>query len=155
MENLSKLLPAIALQHPDSPEIREAVVFAAWKQVAGQALRRHAIPFSLEGTSLKLAVADAVWKTHLEGLASELVAKLNRKLGEKTVTFLEFLIDEERVSGSVDDENKEIETQLPEPPAELIAKAGAIADPELRKLFLKTAASYIAAQERRSNTNSE
>ena len=79
----------------DKEEVREAVVFAAWRKIAGESLSEHTVPFRLFNKHLIVAVADKMWKRHLETLSGQMIFKLNSVLGQAVVTFIEFRVDEE------------------------------------------------------------
>ncbi len=47
MEDLFRTLPKLLKEMSDSEEVREAVVFAAWRKIAGESLQTHAIALRL------------------------------------------------------------------------------------------------------------
>ena len=95
------------------------------------------------------AAGDPIVVKSIKALV-ELIAKLNRELEQKTVTFLEFVIDDRLFAKDTNEVTSDQTGDQMDPPAELVAKAAAISDPKLRKLFLESAGAYIAAQRRRS-----
>ncbi|HET6891050.1 MAG TPA: DUF721 domain-containing protein [Pyrinomonadaceae bacterium] len=100
MESLLKTLPAILQVAGDSPEVVEAACIAAWKHAAGEGLRDHAIPLSLNDHTLVIGVADSTWQQQLQSLSSQLLARLNSILGKPLVSQLEFRVTPELMPGS-------------------------------------------------------
>ncbi len=47
MEALFRALPKLLREFEDTEEVREAVVFAAWRRIAGESLSEHTVPFRL------------------------------------------------------------------------------------------------------------
>ena len=95
MESILAAFPKILEQLDVNPDAREAFVFAAWPRAVGEGLSEHTMPVALEGTRLKVAVANLMWQRHLETMAPEILAKVNASLGKSSpVTFIEFFIDE-------------------------------------------------------------
>jgi aspartyl-tRNA(Asn)/glutamyl-tRNA(Gln) amidotransferase subunit C len=93
MESLFNTLPALLKRLPDVPEVRRAVVFAAWRRTAGEELRERAKPLSIESRRLRVAVPDKNWQRQLESLAPQLLFKLNTLLEDSVVDYIEFVID--------------------------------------------------------------
>ncbi|MDM7923750.1 MAG: DUF721 domain-containing protein [Pyrinomonadaceae bacterium] len=142
MNELFAALPALLKQMPDNPEVREAVIFAAWKRAAGRQLSGHTRAKLLTGETLTVAVGDRTWKRQLESLSGELVYKINASLRGSYVTYIEFVIDptaiKERASGAAlaaapDARDATVETA-----------ASAIGDESLREKFLNAAAATEA-----------
>ena len=77
-------------------------------------------------------------------VAPGFIARLNRITGDRTVTFIDFVIDAAAVDGEAKD--KMATTPDFDLSASLIASANAIADENLRERFLATAADYLARQ---------
>lgn len=154
MNELFRTLPKLLKEMSDSEELREAVVFAAWKKIAGKNLSEHAVPFRLYKKHLIVAVRDNMWKRHLEQLSGQMIFKLNSVLGQAVVTFIEFRIDEETVRQTrpaagdkkiSDDEFREIALENVTP--QLRHSAAAIKDDHLRYQFLLAAGGCLARKE--------
>ena len=94
MEDLFRSLPVLLKEFDENETLREAVVFAAWRRVAGQSLVEHAAPFRLYQKHLIIVVASEMWKRHLESLSGQMIFKLNSLLKQAAVTFIEFRVDE-------------------------------------------------------------
>jgi hypothetical protein len=155
MEDLFRSLPKLLKEMNDSDEVREAVVFAAWRKIAGASLLTHAVAFRLYGKHLLVAVASETWKKHLEFLSGQMIFKINSVLGQAVVTFIEFRVDEETVlqerrklrKSFLSDEELE-EIALDEVTPKLRASADAIEDDNLRYQFLLAAGSALARKKR-------
>lgn len=149
MDELFRALPALLKEFDDNPAVREAVVFAAWRKIAGEMLRDHAVPFHLVQKRLIIAVSSETWRKHLEHLSGQMIFKLNSKLGSAAVTFIEFRVDEEIVkkerfqfkktnAGNISDE-----AALNQITAQMRHSADAIKDDNLRYQFLLAAGSCL------------
>lgn len=151
MQDLFRALPKLLKEFEDAEEIREAVVFAAWRRVAGESLSEHTVPFRLFNKHLIIAVADKMWKRHLETLSGQMIFKLNSLLGQAIVTFIEFRIEEETLAEERAKQRKnrmtdeqQIEIALEEVTPKLRHSADAIKDDNLRYQFLLAAGSCLA-----------
>lgn len=159
MQELFRTLPKLLKEFEDSEEVREAVVFAAWRKVAGKSLCEHSAPFRLYEKHLIVAVKDKMWKRHLEiELAGQMIFKLNSILGQPIVTFIEFRIDEktvlkengQRTKQKISDEELE-EIALEEVSPKLRHQADFIKDDNLRYQFLLAAGSCLARKKKNIN----
>ncbi|HLM59779.1 MAG TPA: DUF721 domain-containing protein [Pyrinomonadaceae bacterium] len=151
MQDLFRALPKLLKEFENEEEIREAVVFAAWRKIAGESLSEHTVPFRLFKKHLIIAVADKMWKRHLDTLSGQMIFKLNSLLGQAVVTFIEFRVDEETLGTErakhhknkiTDEELREI--ALEEVTPKLRHSADAIKDDNLRYQFLLAAGSCLA-----------
>ena len=97
MLDIFRTLPGVLDRLEDDGEVRQAIVFAAWRRIAGEMLSEHAVPFELEGSRLKVAVPNKTWQAHLQDLCGQMVFKLNAALGARLVTFVELQINEAAV----------------------------------------------------------
>lgn len=150
MNELFRALPALLKEFDDNETVREAVTFAAWRKIAGESLRQHAVPFRLAGKHLTVAVKSETWRKHLEHLSGQMIFKLNSALGSAVVTFIEFRVDEAAVAA---ENTKDRETKLTDEELEEIAlenvtpkmrrSADAIKDDNLRYQFLLAAGSCL------------
>jgi hypothetical protein len=151
MEDLFRALPKLLKEFEDTEEVREAVVFASWRKIAGESLSEHTKPFRLYNKHLIVAVADKMWKRHLESLSGQMIFKLNSVLGQAIVTFIEFRVDEgllaaerakHRTNQMTDEQRRE--AALDEVTPKLRHSADAIKDDNLRYQFLLAAGSCLA-----------
>ncbi|MDQ2746762.1 MAG: DUF721 domain-containing protein [Acidobacteriota bacterium] len=158
MQDLFRALPKLLKDFEDTEEVREAVVFAAWRRIAGESLSGHTVPFRLFNKHLIIAVADKTWKRHLESLSGQMIFKLNSVLGQPIVTFIEFRIEaatleaerakHQRQTLSEEELN---EIALDQITPQMRRAADAIADDNLRYQFLLAAGSCLARKDRLKN----
>ena len=158
MEDLVRALPALLKEFDENEAVREAVVFAVWRKVAGESLSGHAIPLRLFQKHLIIAVAGDTWKKHLEHLSGQMIFKLNSALQQAAVTFIEFRVDEETIlqeraknkKPTLSDAELE-EIALEEVTPNLRHSADAIKDDNLRYQFLLAAGSCLARKKKLVN----
>jgi len=154
MNELFRALPALLKEFEGNEAVREAVVFAAWRKIAGDSLRDQAVPLHLSGKHLAVAVTGETWRKHLEHLSGQMIFKINSKLGAAVVTFIEFRIDEDAVKKEREKFKKTILNEIPENIAlnEVTPKmrhsADAIKDDNLRYQFLLAAGSCLARKKK-------
>ena len=155
MNDLFRALPALLREFDDNETVREAVAFAAWRRIAGESLRQHAVPFSLYQKRLTVAVKSETWRKHLESLSGQMIFKLNSALGQAVVTFIEFRVDEKAVENEHRGHRKQVlsdeeleELALDEVTAKMRRSADAIKDDNLRYQFLLAAGSCLARKKR-------
>lgn len=150
MDELFRALPALLRELDDNETVREAVVFAAWRKIAGDMLRDHAVPFRLEQKRLIIAVSSETWKKHLQHLSGQMIFKLNSKLGAAFVTYIDFRVDEATVKKEREEFKKRFGEQISEETAlsqvtpKMRHSADAIKDDHLRYQFLLAAGSCLA-----------
>jgi len=155
MNELFRALPALLKEFDDNETVREAVTFAAWRKIAGESLRQHAVPFRLTQKRLTVAVKSETWRKHLEHLSGQMIFKINSVLGQAVVTFIEFHIDEKAVERENFKENKETlsaeeleEIALEQVTPKMRRSADAIKDDNLRYQFLLAAGSCLARKKK-------
>lgn len=155
MNELFKLLPNLLNEHEDNPKVREAVVFATWRKIAGKSLCEHAVPLHLHQKHLTVAVATERWEKYLRDLCGQMIFKINSALGKAVVTFIDFKVNEEFVQADREkrrsktfDEDELRELALNQVTTKLRSKADLIKDEDLRYQFLLAAGSCLARKER-------
>lgn len=154
MNELFRALPALMKNFDDNEAVREAVVFAAWRKIAGDALRFSAVPAELNGKRLIVAVSSETWRKHLEHLSGQMIFKINSKLSSAAVTFIEFRVDENIVKAErakyLRANAAEIsdEAALNEVSPKMRQKADAIKDDNLRYQFLLAAGSCLVRKKK-------
>jgi len=157
MNNIIRLLPKLLDASDGNHDLAESAAKVAWIRAVGEGLRRHAVPVRLAGNTLVVVVADAAWRTQLQAMSSELLARVNRVLGRDLIKFIEFRVDPNSLE-SVRSEARHInqaesaERSLNSVPIEVMAAAESIQDESLRQHFLLAAA---AAAMRRQSGGSE
>jgi hypothetical protein len=151
MIDLARLLPKLLKATGTNPEMAEIAARIAWTRTAGEGLRPHAVPFRLFRKTLVVAVADPMWQKQLQTMAAELVFRLNQLLDGPVVDFIEFRIDPATVAKAraltwpaPDVPRSEPRTPAP---AEVLSAAHDIADPDLRRRFLRAAENCINRRE--------
>src|SRR5688500_14166494 len=149
MEDLLQALPKLIRAAGESEEVLEAASFAAWRRVAGEALRGCAVPFRLYRKTLVVSVPDSTWRKQLEQVAPQLVFRLNSLLGQAVVTYVEFRVDPQtvraeraRLRSNAYERLTQEEAAL-DRAADLDVAAHAIHDDELRRRFLLAAGSCL------------
>jgi hypothetical protein len=141
MDELIKTLPGILRSVGNAKEVVEAAAIAAWKRAAGSGLRNHAAPLRLEGKTLVVAVADAVWQKQLGAMKGQLLFRINAILGQPLVSQIDLRIDPRIAPTRPPADSKTKEEKLDtEVSLELYSAASAIKDKQLRQLFLKAVA---------------
>lgn len=158
MLDLFRTLPGILNDMESTDVVREAVVFAAWRRVVGNALAGHAVPLKLDDTKLSVAVSNNMWKRHLQDLCGQILFKVNSALGAPLVTFIDLQIDEPAVlrerrktPGAGDNEDEFRREAESEVSPELMAAADNIADVDLRQQFLLAAGNCLVRRKRSSS----
>jgi hypothetical protein len=156
MLDIFRTLPGILDNIEGAEMMREAVVFAAWRRIAGDALAEQAVPLRLQNGRLFIAVPNLMWQRQLKDLCGQMLFKLNAALGTPTVNFIDLEIDElavlaQRKQNAALSE-AEFRTQAEhEISAELADAADAIADEELRRTFLLAAGNCLVRKKRSSS----
>ena len=156
MESILTAFPKILDQLEINPDAREAFVFAAWPRAVGEGLSEHTMPVALNGTRLRVAVANLMWQRHLETMAAEILAKVNASLGRSSpVSFIEFFIDEKIAATN----RRELKSEAPADQInmsrldpDITAAAAVIENEELRKAFLLAAESCLERNEHLQKT---
>ncbi|MBK7393867.1 MAG: DUF721 domain-containing protein [Chloracidobacterium sp.] len=146
MEQVFGAIPSVLNGLASNDDVDEAVVFAAWKRCAGELLNDRTAAIEFFENRLIVAVADMTWQLHLEDLSPQMLYKINSSLGDGTVRFIEFRIDEKVVNAAREHKTESIESVAPEVSQSLINAAEAISDESLRKQFLSAAAEYLERQ---------
>ena len=154
MLDIFRTLPGIFDDVEGAEMVREAVVFAAWRRIAGEGLSEHAVPLRLENGRLFVAVSNLMWQRQLKDLCGQMVFKLNAALGSPTVNFIELQIDEEAVrarrsEGSMPNEDEFRREAEKETSGDLARAAESIADEELRRQFLLAAGNCLVRKRTR------
>ena len=143
MIDVTRLLPNIVRANP------ELAVKTAWARAAGEGLRRNTHPFSFEGKTLTVSVADALWQKQLQSMGAELIFRMNNLLGRHIVDGIVF-----RIAPSDLSQTQSINLSGPSEkpndhplPTELMFAAGSISDEDLRARFLRAANNLIARRD--------
>src|SRR5687768_1670402 len=92
--DIFRTLPGILGDIDAAEDVQRALVFAAWRRIAGDGLVEHAVPVGLEDGILSIAVAGVSWQRHMRDLRGQMVFKVNAVLGMHAVSAIELIIDE-------------------------------------------------------------
>lgn len=129
-----------------------AALTAAWPEVVGEAIARHAWPLRLarDGT-LHVATSSATWANELAFLAEEIAERLRARLGADTPARLKCAAGPIPESALPDQAPAQPRPTTAELPADVVSEANtaasAIDDPELRELVARAArASLLRAR---------
>jgi hypothetical protein len=158
MLDLFRTLPALVSDPEGSAAIREALVFAAWRKIAGEALAAHTVPLKLQDSTLIVAVASLTWQRHLKDLAGQMLFKVNAALGSPMVSYIQLDIDdavvrEERARRGLIDETEARRMAEQEITPDLVLAAAKIEDEELRQQFLAAAGNCLVRKRRKLEVN--
>ncbi len=164
MDELFRALPVLLKELDGNEYIREAIVLAAWRKIAGEPLRDRTIATELDQKRLIVVVENDTWKKHLEALSGQMIFKINSALGQSLVTYIEFRVNELAVRnerrrlgrGWIGPEEME-DLARNQITSKLERESESIADEKLRNLFLRAAGSALAQKERlnRDTTRNE
>jgi hypothetical protein len=151
MRDILSSLPKIFEGFNGNEPAAEAIVFAAWKNVVGEALEQHAVPVRLIKKKLIVAVSSETWRRQVVDLADRMVFKLNAALGSSLVSFVEFRINAKivrehrsKIEAEQIADSEWIALAKSEVTPQLQSAAEAIADESLRSVFLAAAGSSLA-----------
>lgn len=143
MEPIFSTIPGIVYGLDVDSNVTPSLAFAAWGNVAGDLLNERTAAIKLEDSRLTVAVEDDTWQKHLEGLAPQMVARLNGALRQGEVKRIEFVVDAKIVARSKE-RSRQPSAKKYEVPESLVSAAKAIADEKLRENFVAAAAAYLA-----------
>ncbi len=145
MERVFGTIPAVLSGLGVNDNATEAVVFASWRQTAGELLSERTAPAEYFENRLVIAVEDVTWQRHLEDLAPQMLARLNGTLGQGAVKFIEFRIDPTALADAKNKRGRKAMAKVPRAPISpsLLNAANEIADESLRENFLTAAAAYL------------
>ncbi|MEO6335156.1 MAG: DciA family protein [Pyrinomonadaceae bacterium] len=157
MLDIFRTLPGIFDDVEGAEMVRDAVVFAAWRRIAGDGLAEQTAPLRLEKGRLFIAVSNRMWQRQLKDLCGQMVFRLNAAIGTTAVNFIELQIDALAVESARSQKRTWDEDELrsnaeKEISPELAQAAEGIADEDLRRQFLLAAGSCLV---RRKISNRE
>jgi hypothetical protein len=121
-----------------------AALTAAWPELVGDAIARHAWPLRIarDGT-LHVATSSATWANELTFHAGEIVERLQARLGGEAPTRMRCAAGPIPETAGPGDRQPTTPPAPPDVPAEIAAEAesaaSAIDDPELREMVARAA----------------
>jgi len=154
MNDLFRDLQRLLALSPSGNELEKTLVLAAWRRAVGEVLGRRSRALELSGTKLTVAVSDESWKQHLEGIADQMIFKINSVLRSPSVTFIEFVSRPDLFEGdgvSMVEDNSWI-SEIDE---DLIKSAKTIEDESLREEFVRMTAKLSARRKRMGSSEPE
>jgi rubrerythrin len=87
---LADILAGTARRPELSSKLRERRCLAAWPRVVGDRIVAVTKPLKAKDGVLTIAVKDSIWRNELGLMKSQIIEKLNKELGEPTITALRF-----------------------------------------------------------------
>jgi len=88
MDELFRSFPAILDELGPNEEVRRAMVFAAWRRIAGELLSERSAAIAFDGKKLVVAVADETWKKHLADLSAQMIYNINATIQYAVVVYI-------------------------------------------------------------------
>src|SRR4051812_29026850 len=125
MEQLFAALPQLLKELGPNQAVEEQMVFAAWRNVAGEMLNERTRPLEYFEKRLIVAVEDQNWQRNLESLAPQMLARLNGATEQGAVRFIEFRIDKKAIERQ---QKTKSEVSMEDLPDSLRSAADQIAD---------------------------
>ena len=80
-ESLERLVQSLGAPSVNALE----QIFGNWEGVVGEEVARHSRPVRLDGAELTVEVDDGAWASQLRWMTAEVIAALNRQVGEGVV----------------------------------------------------------------------
>ena len=75
-------------------------LWETWTEAVGEEVAQHTRPKAFKGTLLLVTVDSSVWIHHLTMMKDEIIARINKKLGEETLREIRFSIGHVEAGGS-------------------------------------------------------
>ncbi len=153
-----RILPRVVRAVGREEAVCERVLQAAWSHIVGDFIAAHARPVRLRKKCLIVLTTDHTWKTQLERLSPDVLARINRLFDEDLVEAIEYRVERKRspVSasrsrrGSAEPEAASSRARVHRREhllRELRPFAEKIADPDLRQAFLRAASRCLERRE--------
>lgn len=143
---------SVRLFPPGSPQAL-ALLRACWPKAVGPELARRTEVAGIDGQTLRVRVPEGAWRKSLHRMQRQVLAQLYALAGDVVPRRLGFV--EGPLAADLEAERPPSrpvpsDQPAPLPPPALVSESEVIADPEIRRLFLTTAARYLARTGRRS-----
>lgn len=117
----------------------------------GPELARRTEVAGIDGQTLRVRVPEGAWRKSLHRMQRQVLAQLHALAGDvvpRRLGFLDGPLAADLEAARPQSRPAPSDQPAP-PPPELVSEAEAIPDPEIRRLFLTTAARYLARTGRR------
>lgn len=145
---VADLLAEIFQGKPAGKRLKEGKIWLVWEIAVGEQIAAHARPAGFREGVLTVAVASAPWMQQLSYLKKNIIAKLNKRLGEELVKDIFLRAGSREPSVPQPTALRKKARPLSSEEKERIAeRAAAIADPELRGAFASLMARHKADSE--------
>jgi hypothetical protein len=143
---MSQVLEEILRSYGLQERIYEYRVFREWPDAVGEQVARHAWPARLQGKTLHIVVDSSPWMQELSLLKTDILDRLNARMGRKLLTNLRFRV------GDLPETTAPLESRLPaalspEGAARVEAVVEEVADPDLKTTIRHTLTRAILAEE--------
>ena len=150
MEHIGKAIAKALRSLEPNPVLEKILVISAWETCAGPLLARQTKAFEFSAKRLTIAVKDETWQKHLVDLTPQLLAKLDRALGEGTVTFIEIGVDPQLFRSEEMFENSDcVDGRTTAIPDLILSASESIESGSLREAFLDLTARMRHLEEKR------
>jgi hypothetical protein len=130
-----------------SPERTLLLMRAAWPVAVGPELARRTEVVSLDSGVLRVRVPDATWQRGLARMRGDIMRRLREIAGAAAPRSLGFVVGPVPASQAPEARTQEAASRVPAAarpaPAELLAAARSIPDPQLRERFVAAATRYL------------
>ncbi len=81
----SIILESIIQKLGIGPKLKKAEAMDKWNEVVGEQIGNVTRPLKIEGETLLVHVTSAVWRNELVFLKRELIAKVNKAVGQEII----------------------------------------------------------------------
>ncbi len=143
MDEIGKILPSVLLKQIGGTEPRLLeILVPLWARIAGRNMAQHSQPASFASGMLTLATDSAAWTTQLRHMSKEILAEINRFLGQPIVKKLR--IKTVTQPGLFSSPRPLRGTALPAPPMmEKAIDTALLTDPEIASALASSYAKYF------------
>jgi len=139
---VADLLAAIFKDKPAGKRLHEGKIWLVWDMAVGEQIAAHARPVGFRDGVLNVAVDSAPWMQQLTYLKKQIVAKLNKRLGEELVIDLFLKAGTVSPPRPVQAPVKPLKTLSPDENAHIDALTSQFDDKELRDSMAKLMKSH-------------
>ena len=153
MNSLRELLPNDLLDRMREELGREEMLRLVWPLIVGWELGSSTQLRSVRQNTLLVAVPDRTWKKTLSAMEKMMLEAVHRFCGEEVARTIEFVEEPRMAAPRPNTPRRRTATPRPLAPPALPGDLpdegplAAIADPELREMFRRSAQKYFAWQE--------
>lgn len=91
-ERFGNILERILCEARWGRRVSEGRALFLWKEIVGDSLQAHTRPLRIENGKMVVAVDDSLWKQEVALLQSEIIGKLNERMGRDVVSDLRLVV---------------------------------------------------------------